>query len=90
MKIQAITKINSLTRGYLATKTIKQNLEAPSDLPESIITNILSFCPMPDITINKAISTDLLHIYKETITKRLDVTEEIVNALKKLRNYRFI
>ena len=81
-EIKAATKINSLTRGYLARKTIKQNLEAPSDLPESIITNILSFCPMPDITINKAISTDLLRIYKETITKRLDVTEEIVNALK--------
>ena len=79
---QAATKIQSLSRGYLARKTIKQNLEAPSKLPESVITTILSFCPNIPIPINKAISTDLLHIYKETITKRLDVTEEIVNELK--------
>ena len=53
---QAATKIQSLSRRYLARKTIKQNLEAPSNLPIPLITNILSFCPMPDITINKDIS----------------------------------
>jgi len=84
--IQAGTKNQSSTRGYLTRKPIKQNLKAPSDLPESIITTILSFYPnMPNIIeapINKTITTELLHIYKETITKRLDVTKEIVNSLE--------
>ena len=50
------------------------------DLPDPIITNILSF--QPNMTINKGLSESLLKSYKETIVKRLNVKKEMVDALE--------
>ena len=41
------------------------------DLPDPIITNILSF--QPNMTVNKVLSEPLLKSYKKTIVKRLHV-----------------
>ena len=50
------------------------------DLPDPIITNILSF--QPNMTVNKGLSESLLKSYKETIVNRLHVTKEMVDALE--------
>ena len=56
------------------------------DLPDPIVTNILSF--HPNMTINKGFSESLLHIYKDTIIKRLHkkypetITKEMVDSLE--------
>ena len=57
--------------------------ETLPDLPDSTVTNILLF----DQSINTAlmkqdISKDLLHIYKETIVNKLNVTKEMVDRLE--------
>ncbi|MEC7981269.1 MAG: leucine-rich repeat domain-containing protein [Candidatus Neomarinimicrobiota bacterium] len=58
-----------------------QRSESLPDLPDPIVTNILSF--HPNMTINKGFSESLLKSYKETIVKRLDVKKEMVDALER-------
>ena len=72
---------NFLNRAPVKRNELQRSERLP-DLPDSTITNILSFSQnMIKAPITKDISEGLLKSYKETILKRLNV-EEIVGELK--------
>ena len=74
--------LNCLNRAPVKRNTLQWSESLP-ELPDPIITNILSFHPnMITAPMNNAISNGLLNIYKETIVNRLSVTEEMVDSLE--------
>ena len=68
----------------LPAKKYRSSSSASLHLPDSAVANILSFYPnMITTPMSKGISNGLLHIYKETIIKRLHVKKEIVDSLER-------
>ena len=71
--------LNCLNRATVKRNELQWSESLP-ELPDPIITNILSF--HPNMTVNKVLSESLLKSYKKIIVKRLHVREEMVDDLK--------